>query len=152
MTGAAEVVTGLAAEGAPEPAHPVALDYLLVGGLTVLTAVTTLFAVFFLPMYVGTVPVPLSVLVGAAMVYWAVRMSYRLTRSMLAAFAPAVGWLAVSMWLSLSTRFGYGLVIGDWRAMLMLGLGALATAVSLANCWASQLAAEVGRSPGRPAG
>lgn len=130
---------------APEP-----LDWVIVGWLTVLTVVSTVVAVFFLPSYVGTVPLPVSALVGAAVVYVAIRLSYRLTGSMLAAFAPAVGWLAAAVYLSFSRTLGYALVIGDWRATAMLGVGALAAAMGVGLSWGThQLALVAAARDGR---
>lgn len=120
----------------PVVAHPLrALDYLVVAWLTLLTMASAAMAVFFLPQYSGSVPVPVSALAGAAVLFWTVRAAYRITASMRAAFAPAVGWLVTSIVLSLYRTLGYHLVIGDWRSMLLLGLGALAGAVSLSVCW-----------------
>ena len=118
-----------------------AVDYVVVGWLTLLTMVLTVYVVLFLPLYAGTVPLPLSALVGAGAVFWAVRTSYAIAGSMRAAFAPAAGWLVASFWLSTYSTLGFGLVIGDWRAQLMLGLGALSAAVALATCWGRHVVA-----------
>lgn len=117
------------------PAQLRRLDRVIVGWLTLLVLVSTLFAVLFLPLYVGVVPVPVSALVGAGVVYVAIRLSYRLTGSMRAALAPALGWLVAAGYLSFSRTLGYPLVIGDWRATLLLGVGALAAAVGVGLCW-----------------
>lgn len=137
---------------APPRTAPEALDWIIVGWLTVLVVVSTAVAVFFLPSYVGTVPVPVSALVGAAVVFVAIRLSYRLTGSMLAAFAPAVGWLAAAVYLSFSRTLGYALVIGDWRATALLGVGALAAAMGVGLSWGThQLAPTAGARQGRAA-
>lgn len=121
---------------APVPrSAPDRLDWVVVAWLTLLTVLTTVFAVFFLPQYVGVVPVPVSVVPAALVVFAAIRFGYRLTGSMLAAFSPAVGWLVTAVYLSFSRTFGYALVIGDWRATLFLGVGALAAAVGVGLCW-----------------
>lgn len=138
---------------APPRATPEPLDWVIVGWLTVLTVVSTVVAVFFLPSYVGTVPLPVSALIGAAVVYVAIRLSYRLTGSMLAAFAPAVGWLAAAVYLSFSRTLGYALVIGDWRATAMLGVGALAAAMGVGLSWGThQLALVAAARDGRAVG
>ena len=70
---------------------------MLVVLLTVLTAVAAVYAVFFLPLHIGVVPVPISALIVAAVVFAAVRLCYSLTGSVLAAAAPAAAWLIVSV-------------------------------------------------------
>lgn len=123
------------------PVRPAVLDWVLVGMLTLLAVLIAVYSTFFLPWYAGMIPVPVSAVIGAALTFWSISACYRLTRSIRAAFAPAAGWLVVSVWLSTSRTFGYGLVIGDWRSMLLLGLGSLAVAVALALCWGEHLAA-----------
>jgi hypothetical protein len=130
----------------PSPAQLRRLDRVIVGWLTLLVLVSTLFAVLFLPLYVGVVPVPVSALIGAGVVYVAIRLSYRLTGSMVAALAPALGWLVAAGYLSFSRTLGYPLVIGDWRATLLLGVGALAAAVGLGLCWGTHQLGPVVRS------
>jgi hypothetical protein len=122
----------------PAPAQRAAanrLDWILVGWLTLLVMVSTVFTVFFLPLYVGTVPLPGSALAGGLIVFVGIRLCYRLTGSMTAALAPAVGWLVVAAYLSFSRTLGYPLVIGDWRSTLLLGGGALAAAMGVSLCW-----------------
>ncbi len=126
------------------------LNWVVVSWLTLLVALTTMFAVFFLPLYVGSVPLPISVAPAALVVFTAIRLSYRLTGSMRAAFAPAVAWLVTAMYLSFSRTFNYALVIGDWRATLLLGIGAVAAASGVALCWGMhQLSAIEGAGDGR---
>lgn len=146
MSGEVPVGDGPVAVVPPVRTGPAALDWIVVAWLTVLVLVTTVFAVFFLPQYVGVVPVPISVVPAALVVFAAIRLSYRLTGSMLAAFAPAVAWLVAAVYLSFSRTFGYALVIGDWRATLLLGVGALAAAVGVGLCWGSHQLALVGQA------
>ena len=122
------------------------LDLVVVGWLTLLVMITTVVAVFFLPLHVGTVPLPVSALLGAAVVFVAIRLSYRLTGSMLAALAPAVGWLVTAVYLSFSRTLGYPLVIGDWRSTMLLGVGALAAAMGAGLSWGTHQLALVERS------
>ncbi len=112
--------------------HPGRIDVILVGWLTVLLMACTVAVTLFLPLYVGRVPLPGSALVGAVLVYAVVRIGLLLTNSMAGGVIPAVGWLVAAIGVSTSTRFGYGLVLGDWRALLMLGAGAMAAAAALA--------------------
>ncbi|WP_205843901.1 hypothetical protein [Nakamurella deserti] len=122
------------------------LDRVIVGWLTLLVVIGTLYAVLFLPLYLGVVPVPVSALLGAGVVFLAIRLSYRLTGSMLAALAPALGWLVAAVYLSFSRTLGYPLVIGDWRATLLLGVGALAAAVGVGLSWGAHQLAMVART------
>jgi hypothetical protein len=122
------------------------LDRVIVAWLTLLVLISTVFAVLFLPMYIGTVPLPVSALAGAVVVYAGIRLSYRLTGSMLAAFAPALGWLVAAVYLSFSRTLGYPLVIGDWRATLLLGVGALGAAMGVGLSWGTHQLALVAAS------
>ncbi len=115
-------------------------ESLLVALLSALMAVVAVFAVLFLPAYVGTVPVPVSAVLAAATCYATVRLCFTLTGSVLAAAAPAAVWLLVTIVLGTSSTLGYPLVIGDWRALLLFGLGAVAGSLALAKCWATSLA------------
>ena len=57
---------------------------------------------------------------------------------MLAAAAPAVAWLVVSVVLGTSSTLGFGLVISDWRALSLFGLGAMAGTLAVGTCRAGQ--------------
>ncbi|MEP6981484.1 MAG: hypothetical protein ABJA16_12040, partial [Nakamurella sp.] len=66
------IVPGVAAApipAVPAPSGPDRLDWIVVAWLTVLVLLTTVFAVFFLPLYVGVVPFPVSVVPAALVVY-----------------------------------------------------------------------------------
>lgn len=135
-------------DGAAQSAPPVravgAADVLLVMWLTVLATAGAVVAVAYLPWYLGTVPIPLAALLGAVILFLTVQQAYRVTRSIGAAALPAVGWLLASVTLTTYRTLGYGLVIGDWRSLLLVGLGSLAGAAALASCWATGSAAFVG--------
>lgn len=135
------------APAVPVPVRPDRLDWVVVAWLTLLSLLTTVFAVFFLPQYVGVVPLPISVVPAALVVFVSIRLGYRLTGSMLAAFAQAVAWLVAAVYLSFSRTFGYALVIGDWRATLFLGVGALAAALGVGLCWGTHQLALVKTAP-----
>ena len=82
-------------------------------------------------------PLPVSALLGVGAMIVGPRTAYRLTGSMLAAFLPAVAWLVVSVWLTLNRNdvmltAPVTVTSGQWRLMLLLGLGALAAAATLA--------------------
>ena len=136
MTADQQPATGrLPSTAAERPADPWrVVNAMLVVLLTVLTAVAGVYAVFFLPLNIGVVPVPISALIVAAVVFAAVRLCYSLTGSVLAAAAPAAAWLIVSVVLGTTRTFGYPLVISDWRALTLFGLGALAATVAVGTC------------------
>ncbi len=119
------------------------IDFVLAGYLAVLAMVTGVVSVFFLPWRVGATAVPISALIGAAVLFWTIRAGYRLTGSMVVAFLPALLWLGSCAWLTTSATLGFGLVIGDWRAMMLLGLGVLAAAAALGAAWGTHLTGRV---------
>ena len=120
-------------------AGPIA-DWALVIWLTLLGAATGLVGMAFLPLYVGPVPLPISALLGPIVLWWAPRAAYRLTGSMIAAVLPAAAWLITAAWLSIG-RNGivpgqpYSVHLGQWRVMVLLGLGVLAGAAALSLVW-----------------
>ncbi|MDT8911532.1 hypothetical protein [Amycolatopsis sp. PS_44_ISF1] len=88
---------------------------------------------FFLPLRVGpldVVPLPLTVLVGALSTPWLVLTAGRLVR-------PGLSWVPLAVWVV--TVLGVGLfgpggdlvLVQDWRALLLLGAGALPAAMVL---------------------
>ncbi len=119
-----------------------ARDWAAVAFLCLVTAALSVEAVFFLPMRIRSVPVPLSVLPVAAMVAVAPRAAYRLTGRMSAAVAPLICWFVTTAWLGLTRSglyAGVPLVITGWRFLLLLGVGALAGASSVGLLWGDHL-------------
>lgn len=110
-----------------------ALDAVLLGVLEL----------FFLPLRIGTVPVPVTVLVGAVTTPWLVATTGRLVR-------PALSWVPLVVWVLVV--FGFGMLgpggdlvlIQDWRALLLLGASALPGAMVLGG----GLGRAAGRKPG----
>jgi hypothetical protein len=135
----------------PDRAEQIA-DLSLVVMLTFMTALAAGFAVFFLPSYSGSFPLPVSGLLGAAVVFVTVRLCFRLNRSMAAAFAPALAWFAVTLLLGASRTLGYALVIQDWRFLLLLGVGSVGAAGALGLCWGSAERARLDAPPTPPMG
>lgn len=109
---------------------------------TVLLAVLEL---FFLPLRIGVVPVPLTVVVGAVTTPWLVSTTAKLVR-------PGLSWVPLAVWVVVV--FGLGLLgpggdlvlIQDWRALVLLGASALPGALVLGGGLGR---AAAGRSPGR---
>jgi len=120
------------------------VDWLLVVLVTLLAACTALLALVFLPLHIGAVPFPISALLGVGAMILAPRACYRLTGSVVAAVLPVAAWFGVSVWLVLSRNTmmpGLPLTVieGQWRVMLLLGLGSLAAAATLGLIWGDRL-------------
>ena len=147
----------LAQAPAVEPAgrSPGASDWLVVVLLCLLAGVVAVFGVFFLPTFVGAVPVPAIVVVTTGALLVLPRVTYRLTGRMAAAMAPAVVWFVVTIGLYLTTNALYRGVPVAWRSgwqfYLLVGLGAIAAAISLGLLWSEQveqdMAARMGPDP-----
>lgn len=94
---------------------------------TVLLAVLEL---FFLPLRIGVVPLPVTVVVGAVTTPWLVSTTAKLVR-------PGLSWVPLAVWVVVV--FGLGLLgpggdlvlIQDWRALVLLGASALPAALVL---------------------
>lgn len=132
-------------------------DLAIVAGMCVFAVFVTLVAFFHLPAYVGTVPMPVSILVPAGFSWLLPRTAYRLTGRILAAAAPAVAILGtVVVLVSWSNRPLYQLPLRvisidrstntageNWRTYLLLGAVALTAAATLALLWSDRVAASV---------
>ncbi|GAA1997528.1 hypothetical protein JL107_10875 [Nakamurella flavida] len=129
----------------PAPAHrPGPGDWLVVAGLALLAAWVAVVAVFFLPLHIGSVPLPVSALLPVALLAWAPRAAYRLTGRIAAAGLIVVAWFAVSVYLvlvrnELYLNYPVTVFLGQWRVMLLLGLGALTAAATLGLLWGDHL-------------
>lgn len=132
-----------------ESPGPAAADWVLVALLSALTGIVGVFGLFFLPIFRGSVPLPVAAVVVALAVALAPQVSYRLTHRMPAAMAPVLVWLAVTIGLYVTTNSLYLQVpvlwLG-WQFYLLLGLGVLAAAVSIGLLWGQHLRVQlVGR-------
>jgi len=121
-----------------------AFDWLLVLWVTALAGWAALLGVVYLPLYIGTIPLPISAAIGVVAMWWSPRACYRLTGSLLAAFAPAAAWFGVSVWLVLARNailggVPFSVATGQWRVMVLLGLGSLAAAASIGLVWGDRL-------------
>jgi hypothetical protein len=120
------------------------VDWLLVALITLLAAGAAVLGLAFLPMHIGAVPFPISALLGVGAMILGPRAAYRLTGSVVAAVLPVAAWFAVSVWLVLSRNTmmpGLPLTVidGQWRVMVLLGLGSLAAAATLGLIWGDRL-------------
>lgn len=126
--------------------RPGVLDWVLVVLLTALAAVFGVFGIFFLPAYVGSVPMPVVVVVTSAALLVIPRVGYRLTGRMAAAMAPTAVWFAVSIGFYLTSNALYrGVPIAwrGWQFYLLIGAGAIAAATSLGLLWSEQVQREM---------
>ncbi|AZI57454.1 hypothetical protein EH165_04040 [Nakamurella antarctica] len=109
--------------------------------LALLSGATALFGVFFLPWYWAGIPLPITALLGAGVIFWSIRSAYASTESLLLATLPFASWLLVSWWLSRTVTLGYPVLPGtvggaiQWRSVILLGAGVLAGAVALGGSW-----------------
>jgi hypothetical protein len=109
------------------------------------TVVLAVLELFFLPLRIGVVPLPLMVVVGAVTTPWLVSTTAKLVR-------PGLSWVPLAVWVVVV--FGVGLLgpggdlvlIQDWRALVLLGASALPGALVLGGGLGR---AAAGRSPGR---
>jgi hypothetical protein len=136
----ANVVLGSAQHRAPRGS---VVDWVLVAFLTLLSGWTALVAVAFLPWHIGAVPMPVSAFLGVGTMILAPRACYGLTGSFAAAVLPVASWFIASVWLVLLRNplmhsQAVTVAQGQWRVMLLLGLGALAAAATLTLLWADR--------------
>lgn len=129
---------------ADDPPSGTPADWLVVVLITLLTAGTAVLAMAFLPLHIGSIPFPVSALLGVAAMIFAPRACYRLTGSPIAALLPVVAWFGVSVALVLArNRLLNGLPVtvvnGQWRVMVLLGLGSLAAAATVGLIWGDRL-------------
>ena len=141
------VPSGVDGGTAPPPDAPApgaVADWLVVALITLLTAWTAVLGMAFLPLHIGSIPFPISALLGVAAMVLAPRACYRLTGSLIAALLPVAAWFAVSVWLVLARNSLLGglpvtVINGQWRVMVLLGLGSLAAAATVGLIWGDRL-------------
>ena len=135
--------------------RPAPADWVLVVLLSGLSGVLALYGVFFLPLYVGSFPLPAVVVAIAAALVVLPRATYRLAARMSAAVAPVIVWFIVSIWLYLTPNTLFQSVPLAWRGWqfpFLVGVGALAAATSIGLLWGDQLRAGSGAGATRETG
>ena len=127
----------------PSPHWP---DWLIVAWFALIAAFAGVIGFFLLPMWIGSVPFPVGIVVAAAATALLPWPCYRLTGSLLAAAAPVVAWFVATVALLLVPNSVYRgappriILPGyEWRLYLLLGLGTLAGAASLGLIWGDHL-------------
>ena len=129
-----------------------AVDWILVAMVTLLAGWTAVVVLAYLPLYIGAVPFPISVLLAVVVMAVAPWLCYRLTGSMLAALLPVLVWFGVSLWIVLSYNSimpnrPLSIRAGQWRLMLLLGLGSLTAAATVGLIWGDRLRRQLARTP-----
>jgi hypothetical protein len=153
----APVPDPLVLDGPTGDARGGVVDWLLVALITLLAGWTAVVVLAYLPLYIGAVPVPVSVLFAVAVMILTPWLCYRLTGSLLAALLPVVVWFGVSLWIVLSYNTimpnrPLSIRAGQWRLMLLLGLGSLTAAATIGLIWGERLRERLaGQQPVAPA-
>ena len=123
------------------------LDWIIVGVISALAGVVGLYGVFFLPVFVGSLPLPLVIIPVGLVVMVLPRLTYRLTGRMVAAALPVVVWFLVTVWLYVDTNslFTNAPIAwrGGWQFMTLLGVGVLGAAASVGTLWGDHLRAQI---------
>ncbi|QDQ97221.1 hypothetical protein [Tomitella fengzijianii] len=92
-----------------------------------------LISVFFLPLWVGSVPVPLVILGAAFANLGLVMLAARFTDRTLLIATPLIGWLVVYLLAAAGGPGGDGVLPSDWRALLLLFVGLVPAGIHLGN-------------------
>ncbi|MGY1742464.1 MULTISPECIES: DUF6113 family protein [unclassified Blastococcus] len=87
--------------------------------------------VFWLPLRIGGVPVPVSIPAAVAANLLLVSLTHRLTGSRVAAVVPAVVWLAVVLPASQRRPEGDLVLTGGWQGLAFLLFGVLGASVAV---------------------
>ena len=160
-----ETTVAAPVEGAPGTGTSAAWpDVLVVVGLTVVAALAAALGFFHLAWRWGTVPVPVSPFVLAAIGWFLCRSAFRLTGALRLAALPWAGCLVVVVVLYFAGNRNWPLPLrvvtmnyetnqatdGDWRGLLLLGALVLAAAVQLSLLWATSVSARAERMADEP--
>ena len=99
----------------------------LLVGAVLLAAVELLY----LPLRIGAVPVPITILLAAVTTPWLVRSAARLGGGGVVAASPLVTWVVGVLVLGVAGPGGDVLLPADWRSLVLLGGGMFPGAVAL---------------------
>lgn len=97
-----------------------------------------------LPM-VGGLPFPISAVVAAVTLPWLIKRARRLSPRMMVAGSPLWIWLLAVLVSAFPGPGGDVVLIGDWRALLLLACGALAGSITLGGMVGRQSPPPVGK-------
>ncbi|MEV4318669.1 hypothetical protein [Actinocrispum sp. NPDC049592] len=123
-------------------------------GLVVLSLVLAILEVLYLPLrFDGTFlpnwdgfPLPITVAVALVTMPWLVGRAGRLSPRLLVAGAPLGVWLVFVLVSAFPGPGGDIVLVPDWRALLLLGGGALSGAVALGGVLGRAARAAAGKS------
>ena len=116
--------------------------------LLLVTAALAVGELLYLPLYLGTVPFPVTVLVAAATMPWLIRSAGTLHDRGLVVASPLLVWLLVIFVFGLLGPGGDAVLVPDWRTLLLLAAGALPAAIVLGGTLAAQVQRQSGGSRG----
>ncbi|NNG37328.1 hypothetical protein [Nakamurella aerolata] len=129
--------------------RPGVVGWTLTSLLTLVAGLAALVAFFYLPWYLGSIPLPVSIVLIAFGCWALPRAAYVVTGSLLAAALPVLAAFALTAVLLLLPSGLYSAPLrvyqNGWRNYLLLGAVALAGAVSLSLLWAESLSASMRR-------
>ena len=119
-----------------------AREGLRLAGLLVLSAALAAFELLYLPlrfdgyilpMFAGGLPLPITALLAAFTVPFLVKRASRISMNLLVAGSPLWIWLLCVVISAVPGPGGDAVLIGDWRALLLLGCGAFGGAIALGS-------------------
>jgi len=93
----------------------------------------------FLPLRIGVVPFPITILLAAVSTPWLVRNAAALSGSRAAAAVPLVAWVVALLAFGIGGPGGDVLLPADWRSMVLLAAGIFPGAVQLGRALAKDL-------------
>lgn len=100
-------------------------DRLILALLIIDGAAIGVLSVFFLPLWLGPVPFPVSALVAGAANVLLVRMAARHADRTLVIAAPLIAWGVVYLVFALGRMGGSGVIPADWRGAVLVFVGAM---------------------------
>ncbi|NUS72348.1 MAG: hypothetical protein HOQ05_02970 [Corynebacteriales bacterium] len=92
-----------------------------------------LLAIFLVPLHIGSVPVPISLLITAVINVASVQYAYRVSGWRGAGFAPMIGWFLAVCAAGIPTVEGDVVLPGTWVGLGVLFVGAIAATVPIAR-------------------
>lgn len=104
------------------------------GILVVLIVDAVLLAVLellFLPLWMGGVPFPVTILLAAVSTPWLVRSAAELGGSPRMAGVPLIAWVIAILVFGIAGPGGDVLLTANWRSVLLLGAGIFPAAITL---------------------
>jgi hypothetical protein len=129
-------------------------DWALVVGSCLFGVFAAVVGFFYLPLHIGAVPMPISILGIGALCWLLPRVCYRLTGSLIAAAVPALLIFAVVVVLLILPNALFNLPLrvialrvdppstgDDWRNYVLLAVVAITSAAAVGLLWGDKMAA-----------